>query len=80
MLPQQQVKNPAKSAGGRLQLNMHAPYVCGLAWRDMTEHTKTDMMGHTEMAAVSHGTSHVAIKQHCKYTTLVDIQKHAIKS
>ena len=34
LLPQQQVKNPghsAKSAGGRLQLNMHAPYICGLA-------------------------------------------------
>ena len=34
VLPQQHVKNPghsAKSAGGRLQLNTHAPYVCGLA-------------------------------------------------
>ena len=29
-----------------------------------------------EMAAVSHGTSHVTIKQHCKYTTLVDILKN----
>ena len=32
VLPQQHVKNPghsAKSAGGRLQLNMHTPYVCG---------------------------------------------------
>ena len=25
----------AKSAGGRLQLNTHTPYVCGFAWSDM---------------------------------------------
>ena len=39
MFPQLHVKDPshsAKSAGGRLQLNMHAPYVCGFAWSDMT--------------------------------------------
>ena len=32
------VKDPghfAKSAGGRLQLNTHAPYVCGFAWSDV---------------------------------------------
>ena len=32
--PPQHVKDPghsAKSAGGRLQLNMHTPYVCGFA-------------------------------------------------
>ena len=32
VLPQEHVKNPghsAKSAGGRLQLNTHTPYVCG---------------------------------------------------
>ena len=32
VLPQKHVKNPghsAKSAGGRLQLNTHTPYVCG---------------------------------------------------
>ena len=37
MLPQKHVKNPghsAKSAGGRLQLNTHAPYLCGFEWRD----------------------------------------------
>ena len=28
-----------------------------------------------ETAAVSHGTSHVATQQRCKYTTWVDIQK-----
>ena len=34
VLPQSHVKDPchsAKSAGGRLQLNMHTPYVCGFA-------------------------------------------------
>ena len=32
-----------------------------------------------EMAVVSHGTSHVTVKERCKYTTSVDIQKRAIK-
>ena len=34
VLPQQHVKDPghsAKSAGGRLELNTHTPYVCGFA-------------------------------------------------
>ena len=34
MLPQQHVEDPvhsAKSAGGRLQLNTHTPYICGFA-------------------------------------------------
>ena len=34
VLPQKHVKDPghsAKSAGGRLQLNTHTPYVCGFA-------------------------------------------------
>ena len=34
MLPQEYEKDPghfAQSAGGRLQLNMHTPYVCGFA-------------------------------------------------
>ena len=32
VLPQERVKDPghsAKSAGGRLQLNTHTPYLCG---------------------------------------------------
>ena len=44
-------------------------------WHDMVH----GCMVYTEcakMAAVSHGTSHVTIKQHCKHTILVDIQKH----
>ena len=28
-------RHSAKSAGGRLQLNMHTPYVCDFAWSDM---------------------------------------------
>ena len=34
VLPQSHIKDPghsAKSAGGRLQLNMHTHYVCGFA-------------------------------------------------
>ena len=34
VLPQYQVKDPghsAKSAGGRLQLNTHTPYICSFA-------------------------------------------------
>ena len=34
VLPQKHIKDPghsAKSAGGRLQLNTHTPYICGLA-------------------------------------------------
>ena len=82
VLPQQHVKDTGhsdKSAGGRLQLNTHAPNVCGFAWSDMTW-----CMVYTEcakMAAVSCSTSHVTTKQHCKYNTSVIIQKNgAIKS
>ena len=35
-----------KSAGGRLQLNTHTPYVCGFAWSDMVH----GCMVHTELA------------------------------
>ena len=54
------VKHPghsAKSAGGRLQLNTHAPYVCGFAWSDMV-HGCVVYTERTETAAVSCGTSH----------------------
>ena len=36
----------AKSAGGRLQLNIHTPYVCGFAWSDMVH----GCMVYTELA------------------------------
>ena len=48
----------AKSAGGRLQLNMHAPYVCGFALSD-TVHGCLGYTKRAETAAVSCGTSHV---------------------
>ena len=47
----------AKSAGGRLQLNKHTPYVCGFAWSDMV-HGCIVYTERAEMAAVSCGTSH----------------------
>ena len=66
----------AKSAGGRLQLNTHVSSVCGFALSD----TVRGCMVYTERAetaAVSCGTSHASA---VKYSTLVDIQKRAIKS
>ena len=49
----------AKSAGGRLQLNMHTPWVCSFAWSDMV-HGCIVYTERTETAAVSCGTSHVS--------------------
>ena len=51
MLPQEHVKDPghsAESAGGRLQLNTHIPYVCGFAWSD----TVHGCMVYTERAEI----------------------------
>ena len=82
VLPRLHVKDPshsAKSAGGRLQLNAHTPYICGFAWSNMVH----GCMVYTEcikMAAISCGTSYASTVTDCKYTTLVDIQKRAIKS
>ena len=59
VLPLLHVKDPghsAKSAGGRLQLHTHTPYVCGFARSDV-EH---GCMVYTETAAVSCGTSHAS--------------------
>ena len=65
MLLQYHIKDPgysAKSAGGKLQLNMHAPCVVYGMYQD-----GSSFMWHQPC-------------QHCKYTTLVDIKKCAIKS
>ena len=76
VLPQQHVKDyghSAKSAGGRLQLNTHAPYVCGFARSDMVH----GCMVYTEraaMAAVSCGTSHASAVS----TPLRRISKNAL--
>ena len=66
-----------QSAGGRLQLNTHAPYVYGFAWSDVawcmvvwcTQNWRRD-----STAAVSRGTSHITTQLRCKYTTSVHIQ------
>ena len=62
LLPQWHVKDPghpAKRTGGRLQLNTHAPYVCGFAWSDMV-HGCMVYTECAETAAVSCGTSHAS--------------------
>ena len=79
VLPQSHVKDPshsARSAGGRLHLNMHAHNVCGFAGSDMM-HGCIVYTEHAEMSAVSYGSSKVSA---IKHTTSVDIQKRAIKS
>ena len=82
VLPQQHVKDPgrsAKSAGGRLPLNTHAPYICGFS--EMMTECKVCMVctERAETAAVSGGTSRVTTKQRIHYS--VDIQSNsAIKS
>ena len=50
----------AKSAGGRLQLSTHAPYVCGFAWSDTVNWCMVVWVHRmcTKMKAVSHDTSH----------------------
>ena len=80
MLLQQHTKDPshyAKSASGRLQLNMHAPYLCGFEQSDtvnwcMVVWCTQNMHWDT---AVSHGTSHVST-----VTTSVDIRNVLCKS
>ena len=55
-----------------------------MALHEMTSHDMVhSCMVYTErakIAAVLCSTSHVTVKQHCKYTTTVDIQKRTIKS
>ena len=50
----------AKSAGGRLQLNTHTPYVRGFAWRDMVHGCMVYTERAAKMAAFSCGTSHAS--------------------
>ena len=74
VLPQQNVIDPghsAKSAGGRLQLNTHSPYLCGFAWSYMVHGTHN---------APRRQQIHVASAMpRWKYTTSVDIQKTRYK-
>ena len=81
VLLQQHVKDPghsAKSAGGRLQLNMHAPYIICM-WLCMKWHGAWLYGVHRTRQDGSSFMWHQPC-QHCKYTTLVDSQKRAIKS
>ena len=69
VLPQKHVKDPgyfAKSAGGRLQIDTHAPYVCGCARSD----TVHGCLAYTERAEMA-GSSFMwhQLCQRCKYTT-----------
>ena len=55
----------AQSAGGRLQLNTHAPYVCGYAWSDAAKTGAWLYDVHrtcAETVAVVRGTSHATAK------------------
>ena len=72
------VSHSAKSAGGRLQLNTHTPYVCGFAWSGMVYGCMVYTVGtctETEAVSCHSGTSHAG--QRCKYcdTTSMDIQQ-----
>ena len=80
--PQSHVKEPghsAISASGRLQLNTHAPYVCGFAWSDMV-HSCMVYKERAETAAVSCGTSHASAARTYTHTTSAGIQKRVVKS
>ena len=61
----------AKSAGGRLQLNMHHCMACTLCLDTLCMKGGNMVHGcmvytkHAMMAAVSHGTSHITTEQHC---------------
>ena len=63
---------------GYSQIHMHLTYV---ALNKMTLYTDAWLYGvhrtSAEMAAVSHGTSHVTTTQHFNYTS-VDIDKHTV--
>ena len=54
-----------------LQLNTHAPYVCGFEQSDTVAQTCAWLYGvnrmFAETTAVSRGTSHAITKQRCKY-------------
>ena len=57
----------------RLQLNTHTPCICGFAWSDML---------HGVHRTCQDGSSFMWHQpcQRCKYTTSMDIQKHAINN
>ena len=71
----------ARSAGGRLQLNTHTPYLCGFEWSDtvtwcMVEWCTQNMRRN---GSISRGTSHATPKKRCQYTTSLDINNTRYK-
>ena len=77
------VKYPGHSAGsacGRLELNMHAPYLCSLCinWRDIM-HGCMVYTEPAETAAVSHSTSHVTTTQRMSVHHFGEYSKGATK-
>ena len=76
-------KNPghsAKSAGGRLQLNKHAPYVCGFERSDTVNLCMvvwgTQILPRDGISLTWH---HATTKRRSRYTISVDIIKCTIK-
>ena len=68
-------------SGGRLQLNTHAPYLCGFEWSDpvnwcmvewCTQNLRRD-------GSMSRGTSHATTTERYQYTTTVDINNTRYK-
>ena len=79
VLPQQHVKDPgtsAKSAGGRLQLNTHTH----LTYVALHEVTWCMVVWYTQNAPRWQQFHVAPAMPALKYTTSVDIKKHAIKS
>ena len=71
----------AKSAGGRLQLNTHAPYLCGFEWSDpvnwcmvewCTQNLRRD-------GSISRGTSHATTTERYQCITSLDINNTRYK-
>ena len=78
VLPQQHVEDPghsAKSAGGKLQLNTHSPYLCGFEGSDIVNWcmVKWCTQNLRQNGSISGGTSHATTKERYQYTTPVDI-------
>ena len=78
LLLQQHVKDPshsAKTAGGRLQLNTHIPYLCDFEWSDIVNWCMVQWYTQTlrRDGSISRGTCHATTKERYQYTTSVDI-------
>ena len=84
VLPQQHIKDlghSAKSAGGRLQLNTHTPYLCGFKWSDTVSWCMAEWCTQNlrRDSSISRGTSHATTKERYQYTTSIDINNTCYK-